>query len=135
MSDTVKIILIVAIFAFFIYKRKISSFLSDRKAKRLGRISEKKTGKGTVSVSSAVSKDTENTADAKDASVTVPEKASPYRYEVYVFDYAQYADTEHFSDRVSAKLDVIEMSMQNKRHYIKFVELGTLLLIVVKYCD
>ncbi len=124
MSDSIKIILIISIFAFFIYKRKISAFLLSRKEKRL---SKKGTEKCVSKETLSACEDTQNVPSVSS------EKNFLYRYEVYAFDYAQFTDTGHFADRVSAKLDVIEMSMQNKKHYIKYVELGTLLLILVKY--
>lgn len=134
MSDTIKIILTIAVFAFFIYRKKFSAFLAKRKIKHIS-------GKDTKEPAavSAVSSGTGITGDVPgtDSSDGIPGQRSsaPYRYEAYAFDYAQYAETEHFADRITAKLDVIEMSMQNKRHYIKFIELGTCLLVLVKYQD
>lgn len=134
MSDTIKIILMVSIFAFFIYRKKFSAFLAKRKDKHT---SAKNTEKGTVSVPAAP--DAETTKDAPDGDspggITERRSTAPFRYEAYAFDYAEYPETGHFADRIGAKLDMIEMSMQNKRHYIKFIELGTCLLILVKYQD
>ena len=125
MSDTLKIILIISIFAFFIYKRKISSFLISRKEKRL---LKKGTGENALKETSSVVSE-----DVRNVSSVSAEKDFPCRYEVYAFAYAEFADTNHFADRLRAKLDFSEMSMQNKKHYIKYIELGTLLLILVKY--
>lgn len=131
MSDTIKIILIITVFLFFMYRKKLSAFLSKRKT-------EHTPGKGTADgqkASAALS--ASSTKDIPDTSGGISEQHSsvPYRYEAYAFDYAQYPESEHFADRITAKLDVIEMSMQNRRHYIKFIELGTCLLILVKYRD
>ncbi len=130
MSDTVKIVLIIAFFVFFIYKRKISAFLTERKTKRL---SKKDAGKNTAAQTPVSSSDPPETAQNVSSSVFSEKNSSPFRYEVYAFDYAEFADAAHFADRLSAKLDVIEMTMQNKKHFIKYVELGMLLLILVKY--
>ena len=128
----IKIILIIAVFAFFIYRKKFSAFLAKRKTKH---ISEKDT-KDPLTVS-AVSSGITRDVSSGDSPSGIPEQrfSTPYRYEAYAFDYAQYPETEHFADRITAKLDVIEMSMQNKWHYIKFIELGTCLLVLVKYQD
>ncbi len=127
MSDTVKIILIVAFFAFLIYRKKISAFWAARKDKKH---EKSKPDKNAAPVAAVM---TENT---QDASVLVSEKTDiPYRYEVYALDFVEHLDPAHFADKITAKLDMIEISMINKKHYIKFVELNTLLLIVVKYRD
>lgn len=133
MSDTIKIILMVSLFAFFIYRKKFSAFLAKRKDKHT---SSKNTEKGTVSVPAAPDAETTKAASCGDSPGGITERCSvPFRYEAYAFDYAEYPETGHFADRIGARLDMIEMSMQNKRHYIKFVELGTCLLILVKYQD
>lgn len=134
MSDTIKIILIIAVFVFFMYRKKFSAFLAKRKIKH----TSGKDTKESASVS-AVSSGTGITGDVSgtDSPGGIPEQrfSTPCRYEAYAFDYALYPETEHFADRITAKLDVIEMSMQNKRHYIKFITLGTCLLVLVKYQD
>ena len=127
MSDTVKIILIVAFFAFLIYRKKVSAFLAGSKGKRHGKAKQDKNAVSAVSV---------QPENIQDASVLVSGKTDvPYRYEVYAFDFSEHLATEHFADKITARLDMIEISMLHKKHFIKFVELGTLLLIVVKYRD
>lgn len=137
MSDTLKIILIVSVFAFFMYRKKFSTLFSGWKLKHTskndsGKNSGKDTGNGTqkeaLTASSSVS--CTSTDGISEQSISVP-----CRYEVYAFDYAEYAETAHFSDRLNAKLDMIEISMQNKRHYTKFIPLGTCLVILVKYLE
>lgn len=134
MSDTVKIILIIAVFAFFMYRKKFSAFLSKRK-------NEHTAEKGTVNNQSTSSSAIFENNLSRDISgslndtngISERQNSAPWCYEIYAFDYAQYPETEHFADRINAKLDLIEISMQNKRHYIKFIELGTCLLVLVKY--
>lgn len=137
MSDTVKIILIIAISVFFMYRKKVSAFLEKRRTKH---ISGKDTGKRHTASSDALSAPDTSGDTSKDTSGSpdgIPGQRSPapYQYEVYTFDYAEYAETGHFADRIAAKLDVIEVVMQNKQHYIKYIPLHTCLLVLVKYRD
>lgn len=130
MSDTIKIILMVSLFAFFIYRKNFSAFLAKRKDKHTA---EKNTEKGLAAVPAAPAVETAKDVLGGDSSGGNSGKDVPACYEVYAFDYGEFPETGHFADRISAKLDLIEIAMQNKRHYIKFVELGTCLLIIVKY--
>lgn len=130
MSDTIKFIVIIAFFLFFIYRRKIASFLKDRKARQNGTDTVKRDRKDAPEALKNKALDTE-ISENNSSEIS----RSPVRYEVYAIDYSEHLDCAHFSDKLNARLNMIEIEMREKRHYIKYLTFGTLLVILVRYQD
>lgn len=129
---TITSLLVIAVFIYIVYKRRISPLLPKNRKKK-----EKTSGTDTQTKDTAIQPTQQPFASSQSSGIPLygfildPD----IRYDVMVFDYMCHSTDTHFEDRIDTKLSY-KVSDMNKKGYpyrIDFITVGSALLVLVTY--
>lgn len=130
---TITSLLVIAVFIYIVYKRRISPLLSKNKKKNV-----KESGNDAQNKDTAIQSTQQLFTSCRFPGIPLhgfildPD----IRYDVMVFDYTQNGGADsYFADRIEAKLSltVSEMIEKGYPYRIDFITVGTALVVLVTY--
>lgn len=129
---TITSMLVIAVFIYIVYKRRISPLFHKNRKKK-----EKISGTDTQSKDTAIQSTQQLLTSCHLPGIPLYGFTldSDIRYDVMVFDYMQKGPDTYFADRIEAKLSLTVSNMIEKGYpyRIDFITVGTALVILVTY--
>lgn len=129
---TITSLLVIAVFIYIVYKRRISPIFTKKKNKKA-----KTSGTDTHIKDTVIQSTLQPVTSCQLPGIPLYGFTldSDIRYDVMVFDYMQKGPDTYFGDRIEAKLSLTVSDMIEKGYpyRIDFITVGTALVILVTY--